>query len=33
MMDFFRVGRNWPVVRERLTILVTVGTSIDEYSL
>jgi len=28
-----RVGWNWPVVRERLTILVIVGTSIDEQSL
>jgi len=32
-MDSFRVGRNWPVVRERLTILVIVGTSMDEHSL
>ena len=33
MMDSFRVGRNWPVVRERLTILVIVGTSMDKHSL
>jgi len=32
MMDSFRVGLNWPVVRERLTILVIVGTSMDEHS-
>ena len=30
-MDSLRVGWNWPVVRERLTILVIVGTSMDEH--
>ena len=33
MIDSLRVGWNWPVVRERLTILVIVGTSMDEHSL
>jgi len=32
-MDSLRVEWNWPVVRERLTILVIVGTSMDEHSL
>jgi len=32
-MDSLRVGRNWPEVSERLTILVIVGTSTDEHSL
>jgi len=32
-MDSLRVGWNWPVVRERLTILVIVGRSMDEHSL
>jgi len=32
-MDSLRVGRNWPEVRERLTILVIVGTSTNEHSL
>ena len=32
-MDSLRLEWNWPVVRERLTILVIVGTSMDEHSL
>ena len=31
--DSLRVGWNWPEMRERLTILVTVGTRTDEHSL
>jgi len=31
--DSLRAGLNWPEVRERLTILVIVGTSTDEHSL
>ena len=31
--DSLRVGRNWPEVRERLTILVTVETTTDEHCL
>jgi len=27
------VGRNWPEVRERMTILVTVETTTDEHCL
>jgi len=33
MTDSLRVGYNWPEMRERLTILVTVETSTDEHSL
>ena len=33
MTDSLRVGRNWPEMSERLTILVIVGTRKDEYSL
>ena len=32
-MDSLRLEWNWPVVRERLTILVIVGTSMDDHSL
>ena len=31
--DSLRVGWNWPEMRERLTILVIVGTRTDEHSL
>ena len=34
IMDSLRVGRNWPEVRERLTILlVIIEMSMDEHSL
>jgi len=32
-MDSLRVGWNWPEVRERLSVLVIVGTSTDKRSL